>query len=465
MTGLTGGAIIAGVKAGRFTAEDVVRALVARTRALDGDLGSYVTFDPEGALAAARAIPARIAAGEHLPLAGLPVTIKDQFCTRGLRTTGGSRVFAAFIPRDDAPIVARLRAAGAIILGKTVTPEFGLFWRAGAQVGPETRNPWDLTRTSGGSSAGAAAGVAAGLAPVAIGSDGAGSVRLPAAFCGVAGLMPTLGRIPRSGGFDGARLFTQVGPIARSVADLALILDVLAGPDVDDPLSLTCPPCRAQPDGVLRLAFWDNPGEMAHDHDPRVLACARAAAERLMAAGHHRVALSTPPSTDAILPHFRAISGSDRLAFLGQSILDDPGRASLLGPYVQHGYAAAAALRATDYARAMAHRETCIADLTAQFGQIDVMLSPTAGTTALPVPDDPTWRPPGYFAYTFVANYTGFPALTLPCGLVDGLPVGLHLIGPPGSEPLLLSLGQQAQALFGTFRPPLISCQAQSRDP
>lgn len=195
---------------------------------------------------------------------------------------------------------------------------------------------------------------------------------------------------------------------------------------------------------------------MASDHDPAVPACARTAAERLAAAGHKLQPLAGSIDTDAILPHFRIISGSDRLALLGAGILADPERAALLGPYVRQAWDTAAGFSVTDYARAVAHRDSCIADLATRFDALDVILSPTAGTTALPVPSegaDPLWRPPGYFTYTFVANYTGFPALTLPCGVVEGLPVGLHMIGPPGSEPLLLHLGCRAESLFGRFSP------------
>lgn len=455
LTELSGSDIVAGVTAGRLSPEAVTEAFLKRAAKLDPELGTYVTLDAEGARATAQRVSNRLAQGEDLPLAGLPITIKDQYCTKGLRTTGGSRVFFDFIPAEDAPFVARLRAAGAIILGKTVTPEFGMFWRAGAQVGPETRNPWDQSRTPGGSSAGSAAGVAARLTPVSIGADGAGSIRLPAAYCGIAGLMPTLGRIPRGGGFDGAQLFTQVGPMARRVADLALLLDVLQGADPSDPHSLTCPPLQkieGAPSG-LRLAFWDSPGAMAPDHDPRVLACAHAAAGRLADAGHSLTRLDPPIDTDDILPHFRVISGSDRLAFLGEEILSQPDKGALLGPHARETYAAASLLSATDYARSLAHRQRTIAALTSRFDDLDLILSPTAGTTALPIPDHPTWRPLGYFAYTFAANYTGFPALTLPCGLVDGLPVGLQLIGPPGSEPLLLGFGSMAEGIFGYFSP------------
>jgi Asp-tRNA(Asn)/Glu-tRNA(Gln) amidotransferase A subunit family amidase len=195
---------------------------------------------------------------------------------------------------------------------------------------------------------------------------------------------------------------------------------------------------------------------MAPDHDPAVLACARAAAEQLAAPGHRLQPLAGGIDTDAILPHFRIISGSDRLAVLGTSILADPERATLIGPYVRQAWDTAAGFSAIDYARAMAHRDSCIADLATRFDALDVILSPTAGTTALPIPSegaDPLWRPPGYFAYTFVANYTGFPALILPCGVVEGLPVGLHMMGPPGSEPLLLQFGRKAEALFGRFSP------------
>ena len=219
----------------------VVRAFLDRIAAVDGELGAYCTVTAEQALDEARAAEAALAGGAPTgPLHGVPVSIKDLVFTRGVRTTRGSAIYADLVPDEDAPVVERLRAAGAISLGKTNTPEFGWKGLTDNRLFPPTRNPWDRTRTAGGSSGGAAAAVAAGLGPIGIGSDGGGSVRIPGSFCGVVGLKPSFGRIPYYPA-SAAETLSHMGPLTRTVADAALALDVLAGPDERDRLTLPVP--------------------------------------------------------------------------------------------------------------------------------------------------------------------------------------------------------------------------------
>jgi len=458
LAGLSAAGIAALVASGKVSAVEVTEAFIARTRDLEPELRTYVTFDPEGALDQARAIDRARAEG-HLPgpMAGVPLSVKDQYRTRGLRSTGGSQIHADHVPAEDAAFVARLRAAGAVILGKTTTPEFGMFWRPAGFVAPESRNPYDRGRTTGGSSGGAAGGVAARLVPAAIGSDGGGSIRLPAAFCGVMGLHPTLGRVPRHGGFGGALHFTQVGPIARDPRDLALVLSVISGPDDRDPLTRFAPPLDLSLDPPapedLCLAWWEVEDA---DHDPRVIAAARHAASRLASALHYDLSPLAPDAIDvrAALTQFQAISRADRFKLHGRPLYEEPASRARLTPYVREAYAIAATVTGADYARALEHRLQTQARLANLFRHHDLILSPTAGTTALPIPDDLLWRPAGYITYTFIANYTGIPALTLPCGIVDRLPVGLQIMGPGGSEPLLLAAAGVARQVLGDISPP-----------
>ena len=217
-----------------------MRACIERIQAVNARLNAVVQFTAEAALAAARDADAALARGEIKgPLHGVPMTIKDSLDTAGIVSTGGTKGRAAFIPSADAPVVARLKQAGAILLGKTNTPELTLSFNTTNLSSGPTRNPYDHTRSPGGSSGGAAAIVAAGGVPFDIGSDYAGSIRVPSHFCGVAGIKPTSGRVPRTGHWPGSgglfQSFTQLGPIARRVEDLELVLRVISGPDGDDP--------------------------------------------------------------------------------------------------------------------------------------------------------------------------------------------------------------------------------------
>ena len=281
------------VRDGAVSPVDTTRAAIDAADRLDPLLRAFCTFVPDAALADARALEERIARGEDPgPLAGVPVGIKDLILTRGIRTTFGSRLFRDFVPEDDDVAVERLRAAGAIILGKTNAAEFGYGGFGHNPLFPTTRNPWDLERTPGGSSAGSAAAVAAGILPVALGSDGGGSVRLPSAFTGLVGIKPTMGRIPlwpgcrdeRLPGASGWESIEHYGPLSRTVADAALFLAAVAGPDPRDRHSLpdegvgwTDAVGQALP-RTTRIAWC--PRWAGLPVEPAVLAVAEAAARR-----------------------------------------------------------------------------------------------------------------------------------------------------------------------------------------
>jgi Asp-tRNA(Asn)/Glu-tRNA(Gln) amidotransferase A subunit family amidase len=285
-------ALAAAIRARTLSPVDIVDAVLARIEALNPRLNAFVTVDADGARAAARAAETAVMRGGPLPpLHGLPVPIKDLEPVAGLRCTYGSRFFKDNVAASDGIAAERVKAAGGIIVGKTNTSHYGYRDTSDNLIGPPCRNPWRLDRTSGGSSGGAASAVAAGLGPIAHGSDGAGSIRIPSAFCGVFGFKPSLGRVPFWPTVDIWAARAHNGPIARTVADAALLLSALAGPDARDPLSIDVPP-DDYPAAVvsplpavrgLRVAWSADFGYAALDPDVRRLATA--AAERFTALG------------------------------------------------------------------------------------------------------------------------------------------------------------------------------------
>jgi Asp-tRNA(Asn)/Glu-tRNA(Gln) amidotransferase A subunit family amidase len=442
---------------------EVVDAFLERIAELEPRVHAFLTLDEEGARVRARDLERELVAGaDPGPLCGVPVSIKDQIWTAGLRTTAGSRVFAAHVPTVDSPCVARLRDAGAVVVGKTNTPEFGLFWRTANLIAPETVNPWDEERTAGGSSGGAAVTAALALTPVALGADGAGSIRLPAAFCGVVGLHPTLARVPRFGVFDGGIHFTGIGPLTRDVRDAALAQRVVSGPDPRDPTCLPEPPedyeagLDAGVDG-LRLVWWESTATMP-TRDDRVAAAARAAAEAL--AGGRLDESDLGIDVDRFYVPFHTMSSADRYARIGQQqhAYDDPALRSLLTPGTRDRFEEGRRVTGAEYSRAVSARFLAQAQLARAFREHDLILTPTTPFVAPPIPaGDLQSRPAEISAYTFLVNFTGATAATVPCGEVDGLPVGLQVIGPPGAEARVL---QACRALeqarpWADRRPPL----------
>ena len=274
------------VAAGELSATEALAPSLAAAERLDPELHAFITIARESASASARALDERIAAGGHQAgtLDGVPIAVKDLESTAGLRTTYGSRQFSDFIPTDDSLAVERLRAAGATIMGKTNTPEFGLLGETRSLLVGETLNPWDLSRTVGGSSGGSAAAVAAGIVAVAIGSDTAGSIPCPAAMCGVFGIKPTRGLVPTWPDPGGAGLFLDSGALAASVADARAVIEAMAGPDPRDPSSLQNPSDRQASARALRIAWNPNWGRLAVDAE--VLEACRSAASTFRELGH-----------------------------------------------------------------------------------------------------------------------------------------------------------------------------------
>jgi Asp-tRNA(Asn)/Glu-tRNA(Gln) amidotransferase A subunit family amidase len=447
--------------AGELTVSELVEASLRRIDERDGTLHSFLTVDRPGALARARELDRELADGcPPGPLFGLPVSLKDLFETKGLRTTSGSAALRDHVPAFDSGHAARLRQAGAVIVGKTNTPEFAIFIRTRNDLGPETVNPWHTGRSSGGSSGGAAASVAAGLTPLAVASDGGGSTRVPAALCGLVGVQPSHGVVPHTGGRVGTLLFSSAGPIARTVADAALLLGVLAGPDERDPASrpsdlsdaarrLDGPVTGLRGTWVHRSGLFDAPAP--------ILAACRTALDRLDGPGVRVTASEGSLESDRWSTGFYDMMMADRYATGGAEFYEDPTNRALLTDYARNHFERAAQVTGAQYSRALDQRFHAVRRLERLFEGADVLLTPTVGATAPPITDAPA--PPAearlpFVAYTFIVNYTGFAAVTVPCGLVDGLPVGLQVIARPGGELVALRVARAIESVVDLPAPP-----------
>jgi aspartyl-tRNA(Asn)/glutamyl-tRNA(Gln) amidotransferase subunit A len=425
---------------------ELCRALLARCERLEPKLNAFITLSPERILADAQAAERELAAGRvRGPLHGVPIAIKDLCWTRGERTTGGAKVFADFVPDEDASVVARLRAAGAIAFGKTNTPEFA-YGPLDAYHFGVTRNPWDPTRFPGGSSMGSAAALAAGLVPGALGSDTGGSIRHPAHWSGVSGLKPTYGRVPLRGVIALATPLDHVGPMARSAEDCALLLGAIAGHDPDDPTSSDVPvpdyaaeltrPVGELRVGVPRAYFWDAlPAEIAH-----------AVAEALDEFGRLGLRLEDveipewPAAAEACLVIIRCQAATEYRRLLQERPTD-------LIPQVRQRLEEGLATPAPDYIDAWRTGWRLRRALARLFERFDLLALPARDQVA-PLMDAAGKHSdrlsPKNFSSPF--NIAGVPALTVPCGVsTEGLPIGLQLAGRAWEEGMLLRVAHAFQ--------------------
>ncbi len=436
--------------------------LLQRLDRLQPKINAFCIVDRDGALAAARASEGRWRRGEPCgPIDGVPVTIKDLMPMRGFPTLRGSHL----VERDqdwseDAPAVARLREAGAVILGKTTTPEFG--WKAlgDSPLTGITRNPWDLSRTSGGSSAGAAAAAASGIAPLHLGSDGAGSIRTPSAFCGIFGLKPSFGRVPAYPPSP-LGLLSHHGPMTRTVADAALMLGVLSRPDHRDPYALP-PDERDWRQGIdagvegWRIAYSPDLGYARVV--PEIAAAVAKAARQFESLGAvvEEVRQIFPSPRDALFTLWA--SGT---AALLRSYPDE--RKQLCDPGLLETAAAGEPIRAVEWVAADLVRNA-LGRITGAFHQhFDLLLTPTMPVPALPAGQDlhdPAterhwidWSP---FSYPF--NMTRQPAASIPCGVTGaGLPIGLQIVGPLYGDARVLRAAQAFETTQPERRPPALA--------
>lgn len=448
---------------------DIVRDALDRIAALDPMLRAYVTVDAEGALAAAHTAEAEIGrAGPRGPLHGIPIAVKDNVAVAGLPTTNGSPLMQGHVTSFDAAAVVRLRAAGAIVIGKTALHEWAMGGTCTRQPGGPVRNPWDPARVPGGSSGGSAVAVAAGLAVAAIGTDGMGSIRTPASYCGVVGLKPTWGLVsrygvlpPTSSGVD------HVGPIGRSVADARVLLAVLAGPDPRDPTSRTRPVDGASPGPVelrgLRIGLVRSP--LDADVRPAIRAAVEDAAARLATAGADLVDVDLPVL--GLAPLLGAATLSESQGLLLPLALGHPD--GFANPDIRYRVLAAEFVRAADVRRARQLAARLRAEVDRALEGVDLLLLATNSTTAFEIGAETVaigegervdLRQPGgqsrvttRLALPF--NIAGVPALSLPAPtLVDGLPVGLQLVGHRWQDERLLDIAALFEAAGAVYRAP-----------
>jgi aspartyl-tRNA(Asn)/glutamyl-tRNA(Gln) amidotransferase subunit A len=451
------------LRQGKTSSVAATQAMLDSIVEQDNDLQSYLTITDEMALAQAQAADERLANGEISPLLGVPIAVKDIICTQGVPTTAGSKILQGFVPPYDAFVVQQLKKAGAIILGKTNTDEFAMGSSTENSAYFTTHNPWDLSRVPGGSSGGSAAAVAAGLAYAALGTDTGGSVRQPAAFCGLVGLRPTYGRISRWGVIAFASTLDQVGTFGRTVADSTALFQAIAGHDPNDSTSLNVPVpnFEAALTGEIQGLRVGVPKEyFIEGIDAEVETAVRTAITKLEELGAKIVEISLP-HTEFALPVYYLIAPAEASANLarydgirygpritGSNMIDSVKKTrALFGPEVKRRimlgtYALSAGYYDEYYGRALKGRTLIAQDFHNAFEQVDVIVTPTTPTTAFKIganADDPLSM---YLQdiFTLPVNLSASCGLSLPCGFdSQGLPIGLQLIGNGLQEATILN--------------------------
>ncbi len=452
-----------------LSATELVRAALDRTAAVEPQVGAFLTVNDAGALAAAEAIDRRIAAGDDPgPLGGIPVGVKDLSCTAGVRTTAGSRILEHFVPAYDATVVARLRQAGAVVLGKLNCDEFAMGSSNENSAFHATRNPWSAAHVPGGSSGGSAAAVAARQVPASLGTDTGGSIRLPAAFCGVVGIKPTYGRVSRFGVIAFASSLDQVGPLARDVGDAALLLEAIAGPDAADATASPRPVpayTDALASGVRGMRLGLPREYFVEGVQPEVDAAVRAAVAELERLGATVEPVSLPHTEYAVatyylvataeassnLARFDGVRYGLREAGSGSSLAEmyERSRGAGFGREVQRRimlgtYALSAGYYDAYYVKAQQVRTLIRRDFEQAFTRCDALVTPVAPATAFRL-GEKTGDPLTMYLsdiFTISVSLAGLPALVVPCGADHaGLPIGLQVIGRAFDEATLLRIG------------------------
>jgi aspartyl-tRNA(Asn)/glutamyl-tRNA(Gln) amidotransferase subunit A len=440
------------IAAKKLSPVELAKALLARVKAVDPKINAFLTITDKPAMVAARAAERAVMAGKKHPLLGIPVAYKDIYETAGVPTTAHSRILQHNLPKHDAETVRRLREAGVVMLGKLATHEFAIGGPAFDLPWPPARNPWDTRRYTGGSSSGSAAAVAAGLVLGALGSDTGGSIRLPAAYCGIAGLKPTPGLVSRRGVIPLAPSLDTAGPMAWTAQDCAILLDALAGHDPADPASVTGPtvsyaqaiaaPIKGLRVGVLRHIY---------EHDmpaaPEVLQAMNRSTAVLRSLGC-RIEDATLPPLQEYNAVGRVIISSEAYA-LHEATLRT--RLSDYSRTFRIRVLAGALIRAAEYIAAQRLRSDLIAATAKAFERFDVLIStPTAGSAPMlseQRPDDGFARP----LATTLANVAAVPSLVVCSGFTAaGLPLGLEIMGPAWGDATILRVGHQFELATGT---------------
>lgn len=467
---LTATEISAAYAARRLSPVELVRALLARIEAHDPKLNAFTRVDAQAALDAAQLAEREIFAGQiRGPLHGVPIGIKDIIDMAGLPTTCHSRVMQDHVAREDAPVIGRLRAAGAILLGKTALHEFAIGGPAFDLPFPPARNPWNTGHHPGGSSSGSGAAVAGGLVPLALGTDTGGSIRNPAGMCGVVGLKPTYGLVPRRGAFPLSFTLDHIGPMARTVSDVALTLNALAGHDAGDPGSLRAP-CTNFGADLERGARGLRIGFVRHFHETDLLAsdevCAGLdqVARVLRQEGADVREIELPPLQEFSAVQ-RVIFHAEAWAIHGKWLRDRPGDYSGIS---RRKLLPGAFLSASDYVHAQQHRRQLIDAVDNAFRDVDILLTANSMETACRIDD----------AQEFVRTYsrharspfnlTGHPAIALMCGLSSGgLPLSVQLVGRACDELTVLRAARayERATAWHEMRPPMDAADSTSVAP
>jgi aspartyl-tRNA(Asn)/glutamyl-tRNA(Gln) amidotransferase subunit A len=421
---------------------------LGRLDALEPVLNAFTHVDRDGAKAAAMAATARQAAGTRLgPLDGIPVSVKDNIFVAGLPARWGSLLFRDFIPDRDDICVQRLRAAGAVIIGKTTTPELAMSGRTDSRLSGVTRSPWDATLTPGGSSGGASASVAAGVTPLAIGTDMGGSTRLPAAYTGLVGMRPSTGRIPRRFGFPATCIdFQVIGPFARTMRDMRLLYGVLAGPDPRDPYSQRfSPEPDVTPEGRLRIGWFTAIG--GEGATPEVTASIAAAVGGLAGANCEVFPVSAPFDLGALRAFHATLTAAAAARIVAR--FPDRWRAETCDN-VRAAAERGLAITAAAYVDALDALAAWRADVTEAWGKYDALIVPTAAAPAWRAEDE---APPGLTPATqgmFGAwiNAAGLPGISVPGQPhPDGRPIGVQIVAPFGHDAVVLEIAQRLETL------------------
>ncbi|MBV9002760.1 MAG: amidase [Solirubrobacterales bacterium] len=447
------------VRSGELTPRELVEASLRRIDELQPRLNAFTHVAHESALAVADGIEP----GDPRPFAGVPIAVKDNRPVNGLPLTMGSELFGDYVPEHDAYLVRRLREVGFVIVGKTSMPEMGILPTTEPRRFGAARNPWDLERTPGGSSGGSAAAVAAGMVPVAHGNDGGGSIRIPAACCGLVGLKPARGRV--SVGPDGGHSFLVCdGVLTRSVADTAQVLDVLSGPEPGDATWAPPPPAAGYAElmkvdpGRLRIALVLTSALDDATIDPACEQAARDAAALLESLGHDVQAVDPPWSGLNLLPDFTRAFGPlvSFTTVVGGRIAGREPTADDVEPLTWALWRHALEQDTMKYLSAEARLESVARSIVQKLSEYDVVLTPALAQRPVPIGEidglgpDPMvkFRQSGYFTpFTAIFNVTGQPAIALPLYHgEDGLPTAVQLVGPPAREEVLLSLAAQVEA-------------------
>ena len=453
-----------------FSSVELTTHFLDRIAAQDGSLNSFITVTGETALADAARADERRRAGEDSPLLGIPIAHKDIFCTRGVRTSCGSRMLDSFVAPYDATVVERLRSRGTVMLGKTNMDEFAMGSSNQTSWYGPTRNPWDTSRVPGGSSGGSAAAIAGGLVPIATGTETGGSIRQPAALTGLTGLKPTYGRVSRFGMVAFASSLDQAGLLARSAEDIALALGAMAGHDSSDSTSADRPVddyARALESNISGIRIGVLKEQFGDGLDPEVGRLVEDAITALERLGATLVEISLPNSRLSIPVYYvlapaeasSNLSRYDGVRFgyrasdpLNIEDLYKRSRSEAFGNEVKRRimigtYVLSAGYYDAYYLKAQKVRRLISADFAHAFKQVDLIVGPTSPFTAFPIGEKMDNPVAMYLCdiYTSGANLAGLPALSVPAGFSHGLPVGMHLMANHFREDLLLSVAHQYQ--------------------